>query len=137
MAVTGLTPVPPHSYCEEEIELCLNSGLSTSSGQGSTGSMGLSAARGQRQRGIHLGVAGSVSVKVAELDLEPACLLGMGAGPDSPRAEASVASGTCKVHTSRGTVCLLPGHPDIMSRQQSEETSRLASPLLKAWPGTG
>lgn len=31
--------------------------------------MGLSAARGQRQRGIHLGVAGSVSVKVAELGL--------------------------------------------------------------------
>ena len=67
----------------------------------------------------------------------PACLLGMGAGPDGLGGEASVASGTCEVHTSRGTVCLLPGHPDIMSRQQSEETSRLASPLLKAWPGTG
>lgn len=61
--------VPPHSSCEEKVRLCIDSGLSTSSGQGSTGSMGLSGVCGQRQRGIHLGVAGSVSVKVAGLGL--------------------------------------------------------------------
>lgn len=51
------------------MRLCMDSGLSMSSGQGSTGSMGLSGACGQRQRGVHLGLAGSVSVKVAELGL--------------------------------------------------------------------
>lgn len=31
----------------------------------------------------------------------------------------------------------LPGHPDLTPRQLSEEISRLAPSLLKAWPGAG